>query len=190
MIPIDEPNVCFQDAGMETAIDLEQPKYASFAGHKIENRVLLPATGYLQFAWQHLGFNVGKNVDEMPVLFTNVVLRRATIINQQAVTKIFSTVNTASGNFEFQNEGDIVVSGNIKRLPEGESAPVEMPQIRQSMYLPLDKHDAYKEFKLRGYNYTGDFQGIEKIDNEGKTSSTIFNATSDSDINSFHPNYF
>ena len=59
------------------------------------------------------------------------------------------------------------MTGNIKLLAEGESAPVMMPQVPESSYIPLDKHDTYKEFKLRGYNYTGDFQGIEKIDNEG-----------------------
>ena len=102
-------------------------------------------------------------------MFTNVVLKRATILNEQRVTKLFSTVVTSSGSFQFENEGDVVVSGTVKRLAEGESAPTQIPEVPESAYMPLNKHDAYKEFRLRGYNYTGTFQGIDKIDNEGKS---------------------
>ena len=149
-------------------VDLEHPNYAHLVGHKVENRILLPATGYLELAWAQLCMNTGVSNEQMPIVFTNVVLKRATILNEQRHSKLFSTLVTSSGNFQFENEGDVVVSGNIKRLPEGEQAPTEMPPVPESAYLPLDKHDAYKEFRLRGYNYTGAFQGIEKISNEGE----------------------
>ena len=152
-------------------MDLEHPKYALMVGHRIENRILLPATAALEIAYGHLSFNIGTTMEDLPVVFTNVVLRRATLLSTQTPTKIFSTFNTASGNFQLQNDGDVVVSGNIKILPQGELAPVEMPQVPESSYLPLKKQDAYKEFKLRGYNYTGAFQGIQKIDNEGRSHS-------------------
>ena len=167
-----EPNV-FQDAGIEVDVDLEHPKYAQMVGHKIENRILLPATGYLTFAYMHLSSNIGRAMEDMAVVYTNVVLRRATILSQQTSAKAFCTLNTASGYFQIENEGEITVSGNIKLLPEGESGPFVMPQVPSSSYLPLDKHGAYKEFKLRGYNYTGDFQGIEKIDNEGNSNGIL-----------------
>ena len=152
---------------METEVDLEHPHYTYLKGHKIENRIILPATGAIEIAWTHFCSDIGHPYQKTPVLFSNVILKRATIINEQRISKVFSTLVTSSGNFQFENEGDIVITGNIQRLPEGEEAPTEMPHVPTSAYLPLDKHDAYKEFRLRGYNYTGDFQGIEKIDNEG-----------------------
>ena len=158
---------------METEIDLEHPNYAQLVGHRIENRILLPATFYLENAWMHLSNNTGISHNNIPVLFTNVVLKRATILNEQRFSKVFSVAVTKTGNFHFENEGDVVVSGNIKRLPEGEQAPTEMPPVPESAYLPLDKHDTYKEFRLRGYNYTGAFQGIEKMSNEGKLTNVI-----------------
>ena len=151
-------------------MDLEHPNYAHLVGHKVENRILFPATGYLELAWTSLGYNTGLTIEEMPVLFTNVILKRATILNEERFTKLFAIVVTSTGNFHFENEGDVVVTGNLKLLPEGEKAPTELPPVPESAYLPLDKHDAYKEFRLRGYNYTGAFQGIEKISNEGKCS--------------------
>ena len=114
--------------------------------------------------------NLGVPHEKTPVMLTNLVLRRATLLSDQRNAKLFSTLVTSSGNFQYENEGDIVVTGNIKRLPEGEKVPTQMPEVPQSAYLPLDKHDAYKEFRLRGYNYTGLYQGIEKIDNEGEHS--------------------
>ena len=153
--------------------DLEHPNYAHLAGHRIESRILIPATGYLEMAWFQLSMNTGILHDQLPVVFTNVVLKRATILSEKRNTKVFSALVTATGHFHFENEGDVVVSGNLKRLPEGEQAPTEMPPVPDSAYLPLDKHDAYKEFRLRGYNYTGDFQGIEKISNEGECSMVI-----------------
>ena len=153
---------------------MEHPTYAHLAGHRIENRILCPGTYYLECTWTHLGSTTGTPKEDLPVVFSNVVLKRATILNEQRQSTLFCTLASSSGNFQFENEGDIVVSGTLKPLPEGERAPTEMPPVPDSAYLPLDKHDAYKEFRLRGYNYTGSFQGIEKISNEGEHSPDIY----------------
>ena len=49
-------------------------------GHKIDGRVLFPATGYLVLAWRSLAKMKGRNYKEMPVEFKNVHIHRATIL--------------------------------------------------------------------------------------------------------------
>ena len=49
-------------------------------GHKIDGRVLFPATGYLALAWRTLAKREGKQWDQMPVTFEDVDMHRATIL--------------------------------------------------------------------------------------------------------------
>ena len=62
----------------------------------------------------------------------------------------------------------MVVSGNIEFAPENRATSAPLPPRQETTWLPLNTDDIYKEFRLRGYNYSGLFQGIQKIDNEGK----------------------
>lgn len=49
-------------------------------GHKIDGRVLFPATGYLVLAWRALAKLNGLQFETMPVAFENVHIHRATIL--------------------------------------------------------------------------------------------------------------
>ena len=49
-------------------------------GHKIDGRVLFPATGYLVLAWRTLAKLSGKMYTQLPVVFEDVVIHRATIL--------------------------------------------------------------------------------------------------------------
>ena len=49
-------------------------------GHKIEGRVLFPATGYMVLAWRTLAMIHGQMYEQMPVSFDDVNIHRATIM--------------------------------------------------------------------------------------------------------------
>ena len=136
------------------------------AGHKIEDRILLPATSILHNVWIQFAEMLGRDYEALPVRFTDVAFKRATILNENSETTLLYSVNTSTGAFEVENQGEIVASGTIETLPQGYQWP-DMPEVKTSPYLPLNKDQVYKAFRLRGYNYTGLFQGIEMIDNEG-----------------------
>ena len=58
----------------------KNPEDAYLTGHKIDGRVLFPATGYLALAWRTLAKREGKEWYEMPVTFEDVDIHRATIL--------------------------------------------------------------------------------------------------------------
>ena len=49
-------------------------------GHKIDGRVLYPATGYMVLAWRALGKLTGRVWTDMRVAFQDVSIHRATIM--------------------------------------------------------------------------------------------------------------
>jgi len=80
-------------------------------------------------------------------------------------------VQKGTGNFEVFEGGAAVVSGTVQ-IPEDvshERASVEFfePQTSDDL-LELSSQDIYKEMRLRGYNYHGEFCGLVSLDKSGK----------------------
>jgi fatty acid synthase len=80
-------------------------------------------------------------------------------------------VQKGSGNFEVFEGGAVVVSGTVQ-VPEDvshERASLEYfePQTSDDL-LKLSSQDIYKELRLRGYNYQGDFRGLVSLDISGE----------------------
>ena len=80
-------------------------------------------------------------------------------------------VQKATGNFEVVEGGAAVVSGTV-RVPDNvshERASLEFfePQTSDDL-LELSSRDIYKELRLRGYNYQGDFCGLASLDSCGE----------------------
>ena len=62
-------------------IDLtKNGEHRSFLDHKIDGRPVLPAAGYLVLVWKALANREGKVWDQMPVIFENVSIQRATVL--------------------------------------------------------------------------------------------------------------
>jgi fatty acid synthase len=80
-------------------------------------------------------------------------------------------VQKGSGNFEVFEGGAAVVSGTV-RVPDNvshETASLELlEQQTGDNLLELSSQDIYKELRLRGYNYQGDFCGLVSLDNCGE----------------------
>lgn len=68
-------------SGCRFDIDMAPDSEDKFlVGHKIDGRVLFPATGYLLLAWKTLARIEGKPYEELPVSFADVDIHRATIL--------------------------------------------------------------------------------------------------------------
>jgi len=80
-------------------------------------------------------------------------------------------VQKGSGEFEVFEGGAAVVSGTVQ-VPDNVAqwrASLEFfePQTGDDL-LELSSQDIYKELRLRGYNYHGDFCGLVSLDSLGE----------------------
>ncbi|CAN8007230.1 unnamed protein product, partial [Ixodes pacificus] len=145
--------------------DLESGENDGYlAGHQIDGRVLFPATGYLVLAWKSLAKRSGKPYTQVPVVFEDVTLHRATIFSKSGPVRFKVNVMRGSGEFEVCEAGAVAASGRIFLAKDGQNlldydAPSGPPE---TVTFDLDAEDIYKELRLRGYEYSGSFQGILK----------------------------
>ncbi|KAH8036444.1 hypothetical protein HPB51_000546 [Rhipicephalus microplus] len=148
-------------------VDLESNEGDAYiAGHQLDGRVLFPATGYMVLAWKSLTKRCGKPFDQVPVVFEDITLHRATIIPRSGSVKFLVNIMRASGDFEVCEAGTVAASGRIRTAEKGEKLLEKEPPgpPAETVTYELQADDIYKELRLRGYEYYGSFRGIIKAD--------------------------
>ncbi|EDW02934.1 fatty acid synthase [Drosophila grimshawi] len=148
-------------------IDLSKEENAFLAGHTIDGRILFPATGYLTVAWMMLAQQNGNDYQRTPVVFEDVVFHRATILGIDANSAVKLSINCCQGNntFEICEGSSLVVSGKLRLVTNVQQEQVDVAGLPGSAGVTkLYTKDVYKELRLRGYEYTGIFQGILDVD--------------------------
>ncbi|GLV38468.1 Fatty acid synthase 3 [Carabus blaptoides fortunei] len=154
-------------------VQLSDEDLEYLAGHVIDGRTLYPATGYLTLIWETLGLIRGQLYTDLPVVFENVKFHRATYLPQKNGRVCLSImIQNGSGNFEIVESDTAIVTGRAY-IPEDISKEIielhiPVPEMKD-YYVPLNSRDIYKELRLRGYNYSGIFRGLESCD----TTATV-----------------
>ncbi|KAI4472195.1 fatty acid synthase [Holotrichia oblita] len=150
-------------------VDLSKEEYQYLAGHAIDGRILFPATGYLTLAWKTFAKLHNENLDKTAVVLKDVQFHRATIMPREGSVKFLVNIFEGSGDFEICEGGSVAVSGKIYRPENMEKETLNLPQPKTAKNdaLPLTSSDIYKELRLRGYDYEGEFRGVTEADNEG-----------------------
>lgn len=157
--------------------DLSKESDAYIAGHMIDGRVLFPATGYLVLAWRTYAKLRNVDFEKLPVVFENVKLLRATIMPKEGSIKFFINIFMGTNEFEICENGSVVVTGKISVPENTEKMLLNLPtpDVRNDPeLLELDTKDVYKELRLRGYEYTGKFQGIKSAANRGGNGKLLW----------------
>lgn len=67
---------------------LSDEDYEYMAGHVIDGRNLLPATGYLALVWETIGMMCGELYTEVSVVFEDVKFLRATTIPKEGTVEL------------------------------------------------------------------------------------------------------
>nr|XP_050028975.2 fatty acid synthase-like [Dermacentor andersoni] len=150
-----------------TEVDIgDQERDAYLAGHQIQGRVLFPATGYILMVWKSLAKRFGKPFEKLPVVLEDLTFHRVVILPKTGTVRYLVNIMPTSGEFEISEAGTVVASGSIRRAAENETVLDEEPLGRptDTLAYELEAEDIYKEFRLRGYEYHGVFQGITKAD--------------------------
>ncbi|EDX03567.1 GD23205 [Drosophila simulans] len=154
-----------QAGQLSVELDLGKEDNAYLAGHTIDGRVLFPATGYMTLAWMSMAQQQGLDYLRTPVLFEDVVFHRATILSVGTVVKLTLSFFPGSSSFEICEGTSLVASGKIRLVSNVQQEQLQLsslPGIAGSN--KLSTKDIYKELRLRGYDYTGVFQGILESD--------------------------
>ncbi|XP_076763351.1 fatty acid synthase 1 [Xylocopa sonorina] len=158
-------------------VDLSKESDAYLDGHVIDGRVLFPATGYLVMVWKTFAKLRGADYEKMPVTFENVQFQRATIMPKEGPVKFLINVFMGTGEFEICENGSVAVTGTISEPENANKMLLNVPEPvhgDEPDLLELNKNDIYKELRLRGYDYSGVFQGIKSSHNRGFTGKLLW----------------
>ncbi|KAK4878117.1 hypothetical protein RN001_010623 [Aquatica leii] len=140
----------------------KETDWAFVTGHVIDKRNLLPATGYLYLVWETFSMLQESSTLDCSVMFQEVRFHRATNLSKDNAIKLFITIQRKTGIFEVAELGQVIVSGKVYR---NESTMTNLPmRMEEPSEWQLSKKDIYKELKLRGYNYSGLFRGLDTCD--------------------------
>lgn len=153
-------NYCGLSGEIAVTVDLsKEDEY--LAGHTIDGRILFPATGYLVMVWKTYAKTRLQDFEKMPVIFENVKFLRATILTRDTPVKLVINIFEA-GEFEICEHGSVAVTGKISVPENAEKSMLNLPtpSVRTTTEVELNTNDIYKELRLRGYDYSGDFKGI------------------------------
>ncbi|XP_049533141.1 fatty acid synthase-like isoform X3 [Anopheles darlingi] len=135
------------------------------AGHCIDGRVLIPATGYLFYVWDSFSGTMGIIPEEMPIEFTDIEFLRATTLSGDQQVTLDVDLNNATGIFEVREGSALVVKGRIQALKN--YTPMQNTSVRKTNGVVLETKDFYKELRLRGYHYGGLFKSVIEAASDG-----------------------
>ncbi|CAF3963829.1 unnamed protein product [Rotaria sp. Silwood2] len=150
-------------------IDLNDgSEYSFIIGHQIDGRCLFPATGYLMLVWKTFAkLHNYEDYRQMPVLFEQVQIHRATICSLTNKIIFYVNILPTNGAFEIIENNTIIVTGRISS-----SEQLTMQKFHKHMKLDdteknLQTNEIYRDFNLRGYEYSGWFRGINQMNIDG-----------------------
>lgn len=158
-------------------------------GHQVDGRVLYPTTGYLYLVWKSLAkLNGFTTVEQMPITFENVEIHRATIlaIKQQIPTKQIEfcvRIVPKTGVFELFEGENVIVTGRVaihESIAKLEQLKMLVHQHltqlseRKRLVDLFEQEEIYRELRMRGYEYNGEFQPILRADMEGTCGELLW----------------
>ncbi|KAF7995900.1 hypothetical protein HCN44_007007 [Aphidius gifuensis] len=154
-------------------VSLQNEEFEYMAGHVIDGRTLLPATGYLVLIWETVGMMKGELFTELSIVFEDVKFLRATNLPKEGVVELTLSVQKGSGKFEVSEGGAAVVTGYVREI-SNPSAEKTKCIYDSGNVQEMSTKDVYKELKLRGYHYSGLFRSIRSTTTDGSSGQIMW----------------
>nr|XP_012224527.1 PREDICTED: fatty acid synthase-like [Linepithema humile] len=149
-------------------IKVNNEDYSYMIGHYIDGKNLLPATCYLVLVWETIGMIKNKIYTSIPIIFQDIKFIRATYLSNKNSVNLTITIQKKSGKFEVIEGDSVVVTGEVHAVSNTEQ---EMVPNDLSVDIDEEEHmtsrDIYKELRLRGYQYSGEFCGLNSASISG-----------------------
>lgn len=126
----------------------------------------MPATAYLRFVWETLNTFMTSSINMMNVEFEDVRFIRATALTAGQPVELTVIIQIGTGQFEITERGSLVVTGIIRHIDQPEPILELPPQPKGKCPIMKDR-DFYKELRLRGYHYDGEFRSVIEARGDG-----------------------
>lgn len=146
-------------------INISDKKYEFIKEHKIDGRVLFPATGWIVIVWETFAMMVGMAFENVKVVFEDVRFLRATSLNKNQDVLITISIHRGTGRFEVIEGTAAVCYGFIKQMDEITMS--EITVLSDENTLTLQEDEFYKEMRLHGFCHLGAFKGVKEIRHDG-----------------------
>ncbi|XP_024878981.1 LOW QUALITY PROTEIN: fatty acid synthase-like [Temnothorax curvispinosus] len=148
----------------ETVVSIStvNEEFAYLTGHVVNEKNLFPATGYLFYIWEMIALLKNQEYINTPVVFEDVNFIRATVLSQQNEIELTFSIQEDSNRFEIIEGDNATVTGTV-RIPNN----IENEKLSANFAEYIDDEeemntkDIYKELRLRGYQYAGEFRGLK-----------------------------
>uniref|UniRef100_T1K1R7 Uncharacterized protein n=1 Tax=Tetranychus urticae TaxID=32264 RepID=T1K1R7_TETUR len=139
--------------------------------HKIDGRILYPATGLLMGAWHVAAKFHQIQVTRFPVEFRDIKLIRATVLPEKEV-KFTVQYLPYNGTFAIIESGTVVATGKVFAHPNLEDvkdsfSKLSQLEINADNEVMLGEQDIYKELRVRGYDYGPSFRCLNSASSFG-----------------------
>ena len=155
--------------------DRRQPEDTFLFDHKIDGRVLFPATGYLMMAWSAFARLNNVCVYDCPIEFRDVSFERATVMNSTERNKLTIRINEDSGVFTIKEGENLVAKGSVRFHSVNYNEPIALRlDPPPEDLITLESKDLYREFRIRGYDYGQYFQGLNDTRSDGRSGNIIW----------------
>ena len=152
---------------MNITIDIKLNEQNFYSGHCIDGNILFPATGYLMLAWRIYAGSLAKPWNEVPVVWEQVQFKRAVFMSEDNLTYLKVVYSRKTGDFVILENDNECCRGKVY-------GPIDDSLLIQSQFyenqnrvfeneMTLTRDDIYKDLRVRGYDYSGEFQKLSQI---------------------------
>lgn len=174
LIQLNDSNSALLSTTIPFTFDRFNPEDSFLFDHKIDGRILFPASGHFAMAWFALSKMLSKPLFNLPVEFKDVTIEKATVLSPSKSTSFIVRMNTSTGSFVVKEGDTVVVSGSIFPLSSSKEDFPRYVKCSDDPVTILQSNDIYKEFRIRGYDYDPFFQGLSTCRSDGKEGSVIW----------------
>ena len=147
-----------------------------YLDHRIDEKIIFPATGYIFIIWRILAFINKKEMYEMELIYENFQIHQALILNINT-DLIVLIIHFDDDSYSVRNKNTLLCTGKARAADslnfDHDYLNDELVNDKNSII--LDRLQFYKEIRIRGYEYGKRFQCVEKINSNGTMSIVQYN---------------
>ncbi|XP_053617682.1 fatty acid synthase-like [Plodia interpunctella] len=155
-------------------ISIHDDDYSFLRGNVIRGKILYPYAAALVAVWDTLAMTTEQKKKQFSVQFSDVHLYAQPILHDRRAFKIQINLHRGTGMFEVLDGDCVVATGYIvgKIVPVKKNVVRQIPEYK-GIY--LQSKEVYQRLQKRNYTYSGEFQSISEMSENGSKARIFWN---------------